>query len=101
MAVSDIVHPDPLHPGSPAAPVHLVVEEALGDGEDPVLFLHPVDRSDIILHLLAEEAGHFDGPDALLRLWGRDHVCPVQPLVGLVDGDRAAFEVEVRRGQRQ
>ena len=95
----EVVNADSFHTGEPAAPVHLVMQEAAGEGKDPFIRLNAVQGVDVLPHLCRQEVRQGDGPVALLRLRIRDHIPSFDALIGFVDSDRFLGEIEVRRCQ--
>ena len=78
-----------------------MVEIAFRDGENALLLLDTVEHPQVILHLVTEEVGHFNGAVAFLRLWRGNDVLAVEPLIGLADFHRPGLKVKVCRGQGQ
>ena len=101
VAVSEIVNPDAFNACGFRTPVHLMVQICLGDGEDAVVGFQPIQRLDVVLHLIHEKLRDFDRSVALGRLGRRDDDIALDVLKGFIDGQRLPLEVEIRSGQRQ
>lgn len=97
----EVVDSDTLDPCRLRPSVHLMVEIAFRDGENALLLLDTVEHPQVILHLVTEEVGHFNGAVAFLRLWRGNDVLAVEPLIGLADFHRPGLKVKVCRGQGQ
>ena len=81
VAVAKVMNPDAFHPSRLAAPIHLVVEIVLANGENPAIRLHAVELLEIVLHLLTQELWHCYNAVALFGLWRCDDILTIQPLV--------------------
>ena len=101
VTVSEIVNPDAFNACGFCAPVHLMVQICLGDGEDAVIGFQPIQRLDVILHLIHEKLRDFDRSVALGRFRWRDDDVALDVLQGFADGQRLPLEVEIRSGQCQ
>ena len=95
MGMPQIVNANALHASRRRAPIHFVVQKALGKLKDPILLFQTVDQFQIILHLLAQERRHFYDTVTLFRLRGSDDVLAVQTLIGLIDIDRTILEIKI------
>lgn len=100
VAVAQVVHPDALQSRRVASPAHLVREEVLRHGEDP-LVVPDLQLLEVLGHLLDEEFRHEDRPLGLRRLRVGHHVLSLDALVRLGDVEPRVLEVEVGRGERQ
>ena len=98
MAVPEVVNADGLEAGRLAPARHLVAEEVLGHGEDPLVGVE-VERGEERLHLLREEARHGDDAVRLGGLRVGGDVLSVDELVGFRDGEGPPLEVEPPRLQ--
>ena len=74
MAVTNIVDSDALYPGRLAAPIHLMVQIMLADGENAVIGFCAIEHFDVVLHLLREKIRHQDFAVAFLGLGCGDDV---------------------------
>ena len=99
--VPQIVDADAFNACGFCAPVHLMVQICLGDGEDAVVRFQPIQRLGVILHFIHEKLRDFDRSVALGRLGRRDDDIALDVLKGFADGQRLPLEVEIRSGQRQ
>ena len=79
--VSEIVNPDAFNACGFRTPVHLMVQICLGDGEDAVVGFQPIQRLDVVLHLIHEKLRDFDRSVALGRLGRRDDDIALDVLV--------------------
>ena len=59
--VPEVVDSDTLDPCRLRPSVHLMVEIAFRDGENALLLLDAVEHPQVVLHLVTEEVGHFNG----------------------------------------
>ena len=65
VAVSEVMDSDTLDPCRLRPSVHLMVEIAFRDGENALLLLDAVEHPQVVLHLVTEEVGHFNGGDGV------------------------------------
>ena len=98
VAVPEVVDADGLEAGRLAPARHLVAEEVLGHGEDPLIGAE-VEPGEERLHLLRVEARHGDDALRLRGLRVGEDVPPVDALVGLGHGEGPPLEVEPPRLQ--
>ena len=101
MAVPQVVDPDGLEPARGAPPPHLVAQVVFCEGEDPLPAPLLRDGCEEIGELVREELRHGHVPPRLRRLWGRDDVPPLDPLVALGDVDEAPLEVDIVGFERE
>ena len=96
VAVTQIVNADSFQACRFHTPVHLMVQIALGYGENSLVWLLVVQHTEILLHLLAKKIRHFNGTVAFLGFRLCDDVLSLDTLIGLVDAELAVLEIEVR-----
>ncbi len=101
VAVTKVMNPYALYPGRLAAPIHLVVEIVLADGENPTIRLYALELLEIILHLLTQKLRHCYNAVALFCLGRCDDILTIQPLVRFIDANRFVCKVEVRWSESQ
>ena len=95
VAVTNIVDSDALYPGRLAAPIHLMVQIMLADGENAVIGFCTVEHFNIVLHLLREEIRHQNFTITFLGLRCSYDILPLEPLIGFCDGEYTSFKIEV------
>ena len=101
VAVTNIMHPYPLHARRLAAVLHFVIQKALGVGKEPVVLLQPVAMGYILLQTGAKTVWNGDGAVALGCFWRGDDVLSAKALIALVHRQGLLFKVDVRRRERQ
>ena len=101
VAMPQIVYANPFHPSLLAATVHFSVKIAFADGEHPAVRLHSIELLEVVLEFITEELWHLDHAVTLGRFRRSDHILLIEPLVRLIDGDGALFEVKICWGQGQ
>ena len=101
VAVSNVMHPNPLHTRCLAAILHFVIQKALGVGKESVVLLQSVAMGHILLQTGAKTVENGDGSVALGRFRRGDNILPAEPLIALVYRQDFLFKVDVRRRKRQ
>ena len=101
VAVSNVMHPYPLHARSLAAVLHFVVQKALGVGKEPVVLLQPVAMGHILLQTVAKAVGNRDSTDAFRCFRSGDNILFAEALIALVHRQGLLLEVDVRRCECQ
>lgn len=101
MAVSNVMHPYPLHARCLAAILHFVIQKALGIGKEPVVLLQPVAMGHMLLQTGAESVRNGEGAVAFGRFRRGDDVLSAETLIALVYRQGFLFKVDVRRCECQ
>ena len=98
MRVSEIVDSDLFDPAGLTASFHFVVQIGLGNGENSIAIINPIQASDIVLQFFSQEIGHLNISDTVWRLGIGYQILAFDALVRFCDADDASLEVNILLG---
>ena len=99
MRVSEIVDSDLFDPAGLTASFHFVVQIGLGNGENSITIIDPIQASNIVLQFFSQEIGHLNISDTVWCFRVSYQILALDALKGLRNADDASLEVNILFGQ--